>query len=148
MHVWARSRGVLQCLSAQLYRARQETRTHVGSYLSDLRCVVIGQYAKGRSLMDRSICFRWYLKNTTAFWKEIFTGLLYTLPSIGLKQSNRTKHLWLWSWCCHLYKLPTETTSVIVYTGNVAKTAAVWNRTIQLKRRKNAKERTNCRFVI
>ena len=29
--------------------------THVGPYLSDLRCVVIGHYAMGRSLMDRSI---------------------------------------------------------------------------------------------
>ena len=28
---------------------------HVGPYLSDLRCIVIGQYAMGRSLMDRSI---------------------------------------------------------------------------------------------
>ena len=34
---------------------RQDTRGHVGPYLLDLRCVVIGQYAMGRSLMDRSI---------------------------------------------------------------------------------------------
>ena len=33
----------------------KHTRTHVGPYLSDLRCIVIGQYAMGRSLMDRSI---------------------------------------------------------------------------------------------
>ena len=35
--------------------ARQDTRTHVGLYLSDLRCVVIGQHAMGQSLVDRSI---------------------------------------------------------------------------------------------
>ena len=31
------------------------TRTHVGPYLSDHRCVVIGQYVMGRSLMDRYV---------------------------------------------------------------------------------------------
>ena len=32
-------------------------RMHVGLYLSDLRCVVIGQYTMGAELMDRSINF-------------------------------------------------------------------------------------------
>ena len=31
------------------------TRTHVGLYLSDLPCIMIGQYTMGWSLMDRSI---------------------------------------------------------------------------------------------
>ena len=45
--------GALQWLSAQLCRAN--IRLDVGPYLSDLCCVVIGQFAMGRSLMDRSI---------------------------------------------------------------------------------------------
>ena len=33
----------------------KHTRTHVGLDLSDLCCLVIGEYAMGRSLMDRCI---------------------------------------------------------------------------------------------
>ena len=71
--------GALQCLSAQLCRARQDKRTHVGPYLSDLCCVVIGQYAIGRSLMDRSILFS--LKEmATRQTRSIFSLVLFQLP--------------------------------------------------------------------
>ena len=55
MLVSARTHGALQSLSAQLCRVRQDTRTDVGPYFSDLRCIVIGQHAMGRSLVDQSI---------------------------------------------------------------------------------------------
>ena len=66
--MWARTRGALQRLSAQLCRARQDTRTHVGPYLSDIRCFVIGQYAMGRSLMDRSISIHRLPEKSNCFY--------------------------------------------------------------------------------
>ena len=54
-HVCARTREPFQCLSAQSAARAKLTCTHVGPYLSDLRCVVIGQHAMGQSLVDRSI---------------------------------------------------------------------------------------------
>ena len=68
----------------------KHTRTHVGPYLSDLRCVVIGQYAMGRSLMDRSINSHLLVLTFHALHNQ--TGCRNVIVVFQWKQKGHKKH--------------------------------------------------------
>ena len=91
----ASTRGLLQCLSAQLCHARQDTHTHVGPYLLDLRCFVIGHYALGRNLMDRFI--RW--AGVAFFYCRCYVCYFYALMLLYLVAISSMKPKHDLKWC-------------------------------------------------